>query len=111
MIGPVFGEDKTQPNGIIQFINKVAQPEEKEAPEIGPADFAKFKELQSLMGMCIDNTHEIAGTVEIALQVNNVMKKIKQTMKVEQDNAEAMPGDTLFEDMQKTVSEIKEQYN
>ena len=46
MVGPVFGADKTQPNGIIQFINKTAEPGQKVLPEIGERDFARFKELQ-----------------------------------------------------------------
>jgi len=37
-----------------------------------------------LLGMCIENTHEIAKTVKTTLDVNDVMKKIKGTMELEQ---------------------------
>ena len=79
MIGPVFGV-KGAPNGIIQFINKTG--EEK----IGAEEIRKFKEMSSLLGMCIDNTNEIASTIEITLNVNDAMNRITTTMEAEQAN-------------------------
>lgn len=51
LIGPVFGTNKTTPNGIIQFINK------KGGDEIGASDIQKFNEMADLIGMSIDNTN------------------------------------------------------
>ena len=43
--------------------------------------------------MCIDNTHEIAQTIQTTLEVNDVMKQIKATMQVEQANDDQLPSD------------------
>lgn len=67
MIGPVYGEKKDVPCGIIQFINK------KGGGPITQADEAKFKAMQGLLGMCIDNTNEMSLTISVTLDVHDVM--------------------------------------
>ena len=77
MIGPVYGERKDIPCGIIQFVNKLQyQP-------ITAQDESKFKAMQGLLGMCIDNTNEMAMTINITLDVNDVMERIKDIMRRE----------------------------
>ena len=112
MVGPVFGpNDSKVPNGIIQFINKVPEPGEKKLPDIGKGDLEKFAEMASLLGMCIDNTNEIAGTIEVTLKINDVMQNIRGNMKQEQENTETIPSDKIYNDMQASIGEIKEKYS
>jgi hypothetical protein len=73
MIGPVYGEDKSKPNGVIQFINKIDGP-------ITEADRKKFEEISELLGMCIDNTNTITKTVGVTLEFSSTMEKINNIM-------------------------------
>ena len=111
MVGPVFGpSDSKVPNGIIQFINKVPEAGEKKLPDIGQADLLKFNEMASLLGMCIDNTNEIAGTIEVTLKINDVMHNIKTNMKSEQENSDINPSDKIYKDMQESIGAVKDHY-
>ena len=75
MIGPVYGERKDVPCGIIQFVNK------SKTGLITSSDEAKFKAMQGLLGMCIDNTNEMSLTINVTLDVHDVMQKIQEIMK------------------------------
>jgi len=70
MIGPVYGERKDTPCGVIQFINK------KGSEAITAADENKFKAMQGLLGMCIDNTNEMSLTINVTLDVHAVMQRV-----------------------------------
>ena len=74
MIGPVYGEDKKHPIGVIQFINK-------NEGIIDDRDVARFEEISELIGMCIENTNTITKTVGVTFQFAAVMEKINNIMK------------------------------
>lgn len=57
LIGPVIGKNG-QPNGVIQFINRID--ENGDIAEITQQDVDKFNEMRDLFGMCIENTSQIA---------------------------------------------------
>ena len=78
LIGPVYGERKDIPCGIIQFINK------KGGGPITIEDERKFKAMQGLLGMCIDNTNEMSLTISVTLDVQDSMHKIQGIMNREQ---------------------------
>ena len=74
LVGPVYGERKDLPCGIIQFINK------KGGAAITAEDERKFKAMQGLLGMCIDNTNEMSLTISVTLDVQDSMRKIQDIM-------------------------------
>ena len=74
LVGPVYGERKDFPCGIIQFINK------KGGALITSEDEKKFKAMQGLLGMCIDNTNEMSLTISVTLDVQDSMQKIQNIM-------------------------------
>ena len=74
MIGPVYGEDKKIPVGVIQFINK------KNEQLIDEADRQRFNDLADLIGMCIENTNAIHTTIGVTLMFNTRMEKIQNYM-------------------------------
>ena len=80
LIGPVYGERKDFPCGIIQFINKKGGP----GSQITPADEQKFRAMQGLLGMCIDNTNEMSLTISVTLDVHDVMQRIQEIMSRDQ---------------------------
>ena len=75
MIGPVFGsQNKDVPCAIIQFINKITDNGEKNSEsKISTSDEAKFKSMQHLLGMCVENTNEMATTISVSFEVQDVM--------------------------------------
>jgi hypothetical protein len=89
MIGPVFGKDREFPNGILQFINKTN--EVGAICDITDEDRLKFEEMADLIGMCIDNTHQISTTIGITLQINDKMSSISNIMEVEEKNKNQNP--------------------
>ena len=44
--------------------------------QINASDEQKFKAMQGLLGMCIDNTNEMSLTINVTLDVHDVMQKI-----------------------------------
>ncbi len=48
--------------------------------EITEEALQKFKDMSLLLGICIDNTSQIEGSVGMALQVDEIMMKIKMLM-------------------------------
>ena len=74
MIGPVYGEDKKLPVGVIQFINK------KNEQDIDETDTKRFNELSDLIGMCIENTNAIHTTIGVTLMFNTRMERIQNYM-------------------------------
>ena len=70
MIGPVFGStDQSTPCAIIQFINKIDSSEKNGDGKISAADETKFKSMQNLLGMCIENTNEMSTTIKVSFDV------------------------------------------
>ena len=59
MIGPIYGEDKETPIGIIQLFNK------KSNEGITKQDTNKFLAIQGLLGMCVDNTTKMSTTMDV----------------------------------------------
>lgn len=106
MIGPVYGERKDIPCGIIQFINKRAgQP-------ITPADELKFKAMQGLLGMCIDNTNEMALTISVTLDVSDVMKRINDIMSRDQmQEEEYQENESKIQGLSDHIKNIRDTYN
>ncbi|CAI2381202.1 unnamed protein product [Moneuplotes crassus] len=70
MIGPIYGEDKTTPIGIIQLFNK------KSNEGITQKDRDKFVSIQGLLGMCVDNTTKMSTTMDVLehFSQNNSLK-------------------------------------
>lgn len=62
----------------MQFINK------KNGGSITSEDEKKFKAMQGLLGMCIDNTNEMSLTISVTLDVQDSMHKIQGIMNREQ---------------------------
>lgn len=62
----------------MQFINK------KNGGQITSEDEKKFKAMQGLLGMCIDNTNEMSLTISVTLDVQDSMHKIQGIMNREQ---------------------------
>lgn len=87
MIGPVFGTQNSEvPCAIIQFINKV--PTSDKGPEgklINHNDEAKFKQMQNLLGMCVENTNEMSRTINVSFSVQDKMKNIQEMMRQENE--------------------------
>lgn len=79
LIGPVYGENKETPNGILQFINK------KNNAQITSEDEQRFKAMQGLLGMCIDNTNEMNFTINVTLDIHDVMQNITELMQKEEN--------------------------
>jgi hypothetical protein len=48
--------------------------------EITEEALQKFRDMSLLLGICIDNTSQIEGSVGMALQVDEIMMKIKMLM-------------------------------
>ena len=88
MIGPVFGTQNAEvPCAIIQFINKKIDANDKtQEKDITPADEQKFKQMQTLLGMCVENTNEISSTINTSFSVQDVMKEIQRMQ--DQENAQ-----------------------
>lgn len=80
MIGQVIGKDG-KPNGIMQFINKID--ETGHVVDITPEAIQRFKDMQLLIGMCIDNTTQIEGSIGMALHIYDIMGKITKLMGIE----------------------------
>ena len=74
MIGPVYGENKKLPVGVIQFINK------KGDVPIDDTDRQKFIEIAELLGMCIQNTFNVTKTIGVTLDLNMRMERITNIM-------------------------------
>ena len=86
MIGPVFGsQDPTVPCAIIQFINKLDPQDKSQYGKISGIDETKFKSMQNLLGMCIENTNEMSATIKVSFDVQDVMKNIQGKMAEEEE--------------------------
>lgn len=89
MIGPVFGsQDPSTPCAIIQFINKLDPQDKSQHGRITAADETKFKSMQNLLGMCIENTNEMSATIKVSFDVQDVMKNIQSKMDEENKRRE-----------------------
>lgn len=100
MIGPVYGKNKNQPVGIIQFINKLG------TTPIGPDDRHKFEEMADLIGLCIENTNSITQTVNVTLMINKRMRNIQKIMTDENQHHEQQPTTVILDDLYKRFKEI-----
>lgn len=80
MIGQVIGKDG-KPNAVIQLINKLD--ETGHIAEITPEALKRFQDMQKLIGMCIDNTSQIEGSIGMAIKLNDIMVKVKGLMDLE----------------------------
>ena len=106
LIGPVYGERKDVPNGIIQFINK------RGGGPITAQDEQKFKAMQSLLGMCIDNTNEMSLTISVTLNVHDAMNKIQSIMTRQAAQEEEMQeSEAKVSNLTEHIKVIKETYN
>jgi hypothetical protein len=65
----------------LQFINKID--DTGHVVDITPEAIHRFKDMQLLIGMCIDNTTQIEGSIGMALHINDIMVKIRGLMAME----------------------------
>ena len=100
MIGPVFGtDDSNNPIAIIQFINKYEENHEKKTlVNIEDIDRAKFKSMQKLLGMCVDNTNDMSNTIKMSFDVHDIMKRINAQLSEDQGMIE--PPELAAEDVE-----------
>jgi len=111
MIGPVFGSnDKDTPCAIIQFINKLDQSDKSGDGKITGADEAKFKSMQNLLGMCIENTNEMSTTIKVSFDVQDVMKNIQARMQEEKEREETSNTDQLIKQLTDYLNVIRNQH-
>lgn len=107
MIGPVYGRDKSQPNGILQFINK-----QGENMVVTPDDRVRFNEIAEVIGMAIERTKELTGTIGVTLKFHSVMEKISNIMASETHAADVGDGEKstmdLLKEIGKNMKEIKD---
>jgi hypothetical protein len=102
----VYGERKDFPCGIIQFINK------KGGAPITVEDERKFKAMQGLLGMCIDNTNEMSLTISVTLDVQDSMQKIQNIMSREQmQEKEMKESEEKIHSLQEHVRLINQTYH
>ena len=101
MIGPVYGQDKKTPIGVIQFINK-------NEGIIDDKDIARFDEISELIGMCIENTNTITKTVGVTFQFAACMEKINNIMKEQKQLNDQNPPDELIKQIQMVMKEIRD---
>ena len=109
MIGPVFGtKNKDIPCAIIQFINKVEAPNALKNQEKGvtETEVTKFKQMQNLLGMCVENTNEMANTITTSFNVQDVMKNIEQMMEEEKARSNSNDQEQLFSDFKENRETI-----
>ena len=102
MIGPVYGEDKKQPVGVIQFINK------KNEQLIDETDRQRFTELADLIGMCIENTNAIHTTIGVTLMFNTRMEKIRNHMNDHRKHNQEEPTLGILQEIGKHMNECTE---
>lgn len=102
MIGPVYGKDKTQPLGIIQFINKL------DMTPISELDVKKFQEMADLIGLCIENTTSITQTVGVTLKINERMRNVQKIMADEKTHNENYPTEKILEELNERFTAIKQ---
>lgn len=111
LIGPVLGKNG-QPNGIIQFINKLD--ENGQVTEIvEKEDIPKFEDMKELIGMCIDNTSQISDTIGVTLKITEKMNLIKKYMNEEEDaskNEDGPNSGDLLEDIGTALGTVKSKY-
>ena len=83
MIAPIFTSEKPTapmnphvPCAVLQFINKLDPEDRTKVAPIDEKDIAKFKSMQKLLGMCVENTNELRDTIKISFEFKDTMKKI-----------------------------------
>ena len=107
MIGPVFGsQDPSTPCAIIQFINKLDPADKTQPCRISAADEAKFKSMQNLLGMCIENTNEMSATIKVSFDVQDVMKNIQGKMDEENKRREQSDADQVIQELSEGLTKI-----
>jgi hypothetical protein len=102
MIGPVYGKEKTNPLGIIQFINKV------DMTPISESDVKKFQEMADLIGLCIENTTSITQTVGVTLKINERMRNIQKIMADEKTHNDNYPTFKILDELDDRFKAIKQ---
>jgi len=109
MIGPVFGsQNKDTPCAIIQFINKIDPVDKNQAGKIAEAvDIAKFKSMQNLLGMCVENTNEMSQTIKVSFDVQDTMANIQKAMQEENDREKDNDTDALVNQLLEHLNNIK----
>lgn len=95
MMGPIYGEEKDTPIGIIQLFNK------KSKDGITFADKDKFLAIQELLGMCVDNTTKMSTTMDVLghFSQNNSLKHVDAHLQ------KVLEGDPQLEKMQEEIQE------
>lgn len=104
MIGPVYGEDKKLPVGVIQFINKTNE------QQIDDADRQRFNDLADLIGMCIENTNAIHTTIGVTLMFNTRMEKIQNYVNEHRKHNEDKPTLDVLQEIGKHMKECQNYY-
>jgi hypothetical protein len=63
--------------------------------------------MQSLLGMCIENTNEMSTTIKVSFDVQDVMKNIQEKMVEEQQREASSDPDLLIKDLSEHLNVIK----
>lgn len=104
MIGPVYGEDKKRPVGVIQFINKTNE------QNIDDTDRQRFNDLSDLIGMCIENTNAIHTTIGVTLMFNTRMEKIQNYVNEHRKHNEERPTLDVLQEIGKHMRECQSHF-
>lgn len=68
--------------------------------------------MQSLLGMCIDNTNEMSLTISVTLNVHDAMNKIQSIMSRQAAQEEEMQeSEAKVSNLTEHIKVIKETYN
>ena len=108
MLGPVFGtKDSETPCAIIQFINKLDANDKTKLGKISSTDEQKFKSMQKLLGMCVENTNEMSTTIKVSFDVQDVMRNIQKRMQEENDREATSDADAIIKELTEHLNAIK----
>ena len=77
--------------------------------EITEEAIQKFKDMSLLLGVCIDNTSQIESSVGMALQVDEIMLKIKSLMGGDQGDEQKSRDEELTE-MCSSIKKVRQGY-
>ena len=57
--------------------------------------------------MCVENTNEMATTINVSFEVQDVMKKIQHWMEEEKERSEHDDAETLFKGLTEHLTNMK----
>ena len=70
----------------------------------------KFKQLQRLLGMCVENTNEMSNTIKVSMDVQDVMKEIQGKMQEEIDREANNNSDEIIKQLTDSLNSVKQNH-